>query len=182
MRRLHASVISRGWHDAVAISAGIRGRQVPSAVAGLLLGYVAITLAVAAGVGALVASRPSLMAALTVAGAAYLAWIGYRVLRHPPTPAVAGDDAALDAWHRWMARGFGVSALNPKALLLFLAILPQFASGRAPWPIAVQIAVLGLVHIASCAAVYLIVGYGAKAVLRRGPRPRGGWGRSPVRR
>ncbi len=70
---------------------------------------------------------------------------------------------------RQAAKGLGVSGLNSKVLLLFLALLPQFTVAAAPWPLAVQIAVLGLVHVASCAVVYTGVGVGARRVLRTRP-------------
>jgi threonine/homoserine/homoserine lactone efflux protein len=66
-------------------------------------------------------------------------------------------------------KGLGISGLNPKVFLLFLALLPQFTEPNAAWPIAVQIAVLGLVHVASCAVVYTGVGTGARRVLRARP-------------
>ena len=37
--------------------------------------------------------------------------------------------------------------------LLFLALLPQFTDPNAGWPLSVQIVVLGLVHVASCAVI-----------------------------
>ena len=67
------------------------------------------------------------------------------------------------------AKGLGISGLNPKVFLLFLALLPQFTDPDADWPLAVQIAVLGLVHVASCAVVYPGVGTGARVVLRARP-------------
>lgn len=51
-------------------------------------------------------------------------------------------------------KGAGISGLNPKVFLLFLALLPQFTDPSAAWPLAVQITALGLVHVASCAVVY----------------------------
>ena len=66
-------------------------------------------------------------------------------------------------------KGAGISGLNPKALLLFLALLPQFATRGTAWPFAAQIAVLGLVHAANCAVVYLGVGTAARRVLRTRP-------------
>jgi threonine/homoserine/homoserine lactone efflux protein len=59
--------------------------------------------------------------------------------------------------------------LNPKVFLLFLALLPQFTDPQASWPVWLQILLLGLVHLASSLVVYLMVGYGAKAVLRTRP-------------
>ena len=72
---------------------------------------------------------------------------------------------------RRAARGAGVSGLNPKALLLFAALLPQFITrGTASaWPFAAQIALLGLVHTANCGVVYTGVGTAARRVLRTRP-------------
>ena len=108
-----------------------------------------------------------MLAALTVAGAAYLVWLGVCALRRPPAPVAA--DGARGSWPAQVARGAGISGLNPKALLLFLALLPQFTT-PAGWAPGVQIAVLGLLHTISCAVVYTGVGAGARTVL--GTRPR----------
>lgn len=53
--------------------------------------------------------------------------------------------------------------------LLFLALLPQFTDPSSTWPLPLQILLLGLVHLFSSLVVYLLVGYGAKAVLRSRP-------------
>ncbi len=59
---------------------------------------------------------------------------------------------------------------NLKGLLLYLSVLPQFLVTRgAHPPVPVQTVVLGLLHMACCAAVYLTVGLAARAVL--GARP-----------
>lgn len=79
-----------------------------------------------------------------------------------------GEDGA-PAWLRRVVRGAGISGLNPKALLLFLALLPQFATRGASWPFAAQIALLGLVHTANCALVYSGVGTASRRVLRARP-------------
>lgn len=59
---------------------------------------------------------------------------------------------------------------NPKALLLFLALLPQFTRPDAAWPISAQIAAMGLVQIVNCAVIYSLVGIGSKIVLRTRPK------------
>jgi threonine/homoserine/homoserine lactone efflux protein len=123
---------------------------------------------VAAGVAALVARSPLVMTALTAAGAVYLVWLGIGTLAHPSTPHAATGQAP-GSWARQAAKGDGISGLNPKVFLLFLALLPQFTKPDAAWPIAAQIAVLGLVHVASCAVVYTGVGTGARRVLRARP-------------
>jgi threonine/homoserine/homoserine lactone efflux protein len=162
-------VITPGADWAYAISAGLRDRAVVPAVAGLLLGHLVATLIVAAGVGALVAGTPFAMTLLTVLGSAYLLWLGVNMVAHPPVPS-AGDPQKDGRWTRWAIKGFCVSGLNPKVFLLFLALLPQFTNPTANWPVPVQILMLGLVHILNCGVVYLLVGFGSKAVLSTRPR------------
>jgi threonine/homoserine/homoserine lactone efflux protein len=143
-------------------------RTVP-AVAGMLTGHLGAAAVVAAGVGAVIAGVPGALTILTIAGALYLVWIGISVLRRPGVVHV-GDAATRGSRWGWWAKGLGVSGLNPKVFLLFVAILPQFIDRTGHWPAAAQIGVLGLVHVAGCAVVYLVVGFGADRVL--GSRPR----------
>jgi len=161
-------VITPGADWAYAISAGLRGR-VLAAVAGLLSGHLLATVVVAAGVGAILAALPLALTALTLAGAAYLVWLGIGLQRRPASIAAADGRGVGSSWH-WFARGAGISGLNPKVFLLFLALLPQFTSEASALPVPAQIVVLGLVHTASCAIVYSIVGAGARTVLASRPR------------
>ncbi|MBP1136600.1 threonine/homoserine/homoserine lactone efflux protein [Arthrobacter sp. PvP023] len=161
-------VVTPGADWAYAISAGLRHRTVIPAVAGLLAGHLLATAIVAAGVGALVAGSPVVLAALTIAGSAYLVWLGLGMFRNPSVPE-AGAAAVPGSWSRQLLKGAGISGLNPKVFLLFLALLPQFTSPVNSWPVAGQIVALGLVHVASCAAIYTGVGTGARVVLRTRP-------------
>ncbi len=72
---------------AFTISAGLRGRSVVPAVGGLVLGYAAVTLVVAAGVGALVTGSPNILTGLTIVGGAYLMGHGAMTVRRPSTPS-----------------------------------------------------------------------------------------------
>ncbi|WP_223838933.1 LysE family translocator [Nocardiopsis deserti] len=161
-------ILVPGADWAYTISAGLRDSSVLPAVSGLLLGYVALTGVVAGGVAALVASTPAVLTGLTVAGAAYLVWLGAVTLARPAVPG-AGGTAVPSSRSSRVLTGTGVSGLNPKALLLFLALLPQFTDPEGGWPMAAQIGTLGLVHTVSCGAVYLCVGALARTVL--GTRP-----------
>jgi threonine/homoserine/homoserine lactone efflux protein len=80
-----------------------------------------------------------------------------------------GSGAATGTGRATLARGIGVSGLNPKGLLVFLAILPQFTSPRGSWPLTVQLAVLGLVFTLTCAAFYLCIGSLAGQILHTRP-------------
>jgi threonine/homoserine/homoserine lactone efflux protein len=155
---------------AFAISAGLRDRSPVPAVAGLVTGYALHTALAAAGLAVLVAGSPALLTALTVVGAAYLVWLGWGVLRRPGVPGTAGAEAVTTSGRRVFLRGATISGLNPKGLLLYLSVLPQFLTLKgAHLPVPVQTTALGLLHMAACAAVYLTVGLLARAVL--GARP-----------
>ncbi|KKD03374.1 LysE family translocator [Streptomyces sp. WM6386] len=156
-----------GGDWAYAISAGLRGRSVAWAVGGLVSGYALHTALAVAGLAVLVAGEPGLLTALTVAGAGYLVWLGWSVLRRPGVPGTAEEPVETsDA--RVFLRGATISGLNPKGLLLYLSVLPQFLNPTGV-PVPVQTATLGVLHMVCCAAVYLTVGLAARAVL--GARP-----------
>lgn len=161
-------VIVPGPDWAFTISAGLLGRSVLPAVGGILLGYAAMTAVVAAGVGALVAGTPAFLSALTIAGGLYLMWNGITTVARPSAP---GTTAAAPArtGRATLARGIGVSGLNPKGLLLFLALLPQFTNPRWSWPLAGQLGFLGLVFILTCAVFYFCLGSFARKILHARP-------------
>ncbi|HBP5039393.1 TPA: LysE family translocator [Pseudomonas aeruginosa] len=161
-------VITPGVDWGYAISAGIRGRVVVPAVAGLLFGHLAATCLVAAGVGALLSDTPFALTLLTVAGAGYLLWLGIGLIRSPTAPAT-GISGASESAVQWLLKGIGISALNPKLYLFFLALLPQFSDPQSAWPLSTQMLVLGGIHIVSCGVVYLSVGYGSQVVLKARP-------------
>ena len=161
-------VIVPGPDWAFTVSAGLRGRSVFPAVGGIVLGYAAMTIIVAAGVGALVARTPAFLSALTVAGGLYLMWQGTTTVVRPSAPGTTAAAPARTGLGT-LARGIGVSGLNPKGLLLFLALLPQFTSPRWSWPLAGQLGFLGLVFMFTCAAFYLCLGSFARKILHARP-------------
>ena len=161
-------IIVPGPDWAFTISSGLRGHSAVPAVSGLVAGYAAITIVVAAGVGALVARTPVLLTGLTTVGGTYLIWHGARTLARPAAPSTpAGAPARTN--RATIVKGAGVSALNPKGLLLFLALLPQFTSPRWSWPLAAQLGFLGLVFMLTCAAFYLFLGTFARTILHDRP-------------
>jgi threonine/homoserine/homoserine lactone efflux protein len=172
-------VLVPGPDWAYIIDSGMRDRTIVPSLAGILVGYLAAVTAVAVGVGAAVSALPWVLIGLTFAAAGYLAFLGVRVLRQPPA-IVAADavehgstgGAATTATSRpWLrlVQGAGVSGLNPKGLLVLVVLLPQFTDAASAWPIPLQLAVLGLIFVGSCALVYSVVGMGARAVLRVRP-------------
>ena len=134
-------VITPGADWAYAISAGMRGRWVTPAVAGLLSGHLLATVVVAAGVGGLVASNPMVLSVMTLAGAGYLLWLGVSMIRQPSVPA-SGAGLVTDSGLRWAWKGLCVSGLNPKVFCCFwhccLSSPTRYPYGRSlcklwPW-------------------------------------------------
>ncbi|MER5380748.1 LysE family translocator [Streptomyces sp. NPDC002688] len=161
-------VFTPGADWAYAISAGLRERSVVPAVAGLIAGYAGYTLLAVAGLVVIVASSPTVLTALTVTGAVYLMWLGLGVLRQPA--ALTASTQSMDSSRRQIVlKGAGISGLNPKALLLYFSLFPQFIDSAASWPVAAQTGLLGTLHMTACALVYLAVGVLARTVLRTRP-------------
>ncbi|MEV4630295.1 LysE family transporter [Micromonospora sp. NPDC049523] len=169
-------IVVPGADWAFTIGAGLRGHSVLLAVGGLVAGYAVVTVVVAAGVGALVAGSPAVLTGLTVVGGLYLMWHGVTTFARPSVPGAVptvapGAVPAMPGGTDWgtFARGVGVSGLNPKGLLIFLALLPQFTDPRGRLPVAGQIGVLGLAFMVTCAVFYLVLGFLARTVLHTRP-------------
>ncbi|HET6832562.1 MAG TPA: LysE family translocator [Acidimicrobiales bacterium] len=161
-------IVAPGADWAFTLSAALRGNAVAPAVVGLATGYAAMTAAVAAGIGTLVAGSPAALTAITLTGGAYLVWLGIGTLRNPSSP-VAGIGAPTRTNRDTYLEGIGVSGLNPKGLLIFVALLPQFTNPQSPWPLAAQMIVLGLAFTLTCAGFYALLGSLARAVVLARP-------------
>lgn len=158
---------------AYSISAGLAQRSFIPAVAGLCSGYLLHTLLLALGLAALIASQPGLLAWLTLAGSGYLLWLGFSTLRSWRSNGITGTETAsaqtTTARRMSFLRGVGTSGINPKGLLLFVAIVPQFLSQNAALALPVQCAILGLVFVLIAAAVYSTVASLARRLLKSRP-------------
>ncbi|MWA02110.1 LysE family transporter [Actinomadura sp. LD22] len=163
---LFIAVPGSDW--AFMISAGLRGRSVLPAVSGLVTGYAAVTVIVAAGIGALVADSPSLLTALTIVGGAYLIWHGAMTLARPSAPDARASRPEDTGWGIFL-RGIGASGLNPKGLLIFVALLPQFTDPDGRLPMTGQIGVLGATYMVTCGLFYLLLGTVARSALQGRP-------------
>ncbi len=128
-----AIIISPGPDTIVILRHAINGGRGDglAAVSGVQLGLIVHTALAAAGISLVIASSPVLFNAIAVIGAAYLAWIGVNSLKGSGglTLNEAGDDSG-NAGGAGMARALREAALcnllNPKVILLFLALFPNF--------------------------------------------------------
>lgn len=161
--------LTPGADWAYAIAAGLRGRSVAPSVLGMVCGYVAVVGVVALGVGAVVTTYPAVLTVLTVVGAAYLVYLGVSTLRSTVGRLGASERPVGDRPAAQFLRGAGVSAINPKGILLLLALLPQFTSPTG-WPSSAQMLVLGGLHVLNVAVVYSVVAVLARRMLASRPR------------
>jgi threonine/homoserine/homoserine lactone efflux protein len=116
-------------------------------VAGNAVGELVQAIAVAVGIGAIVQRSAPAFTVLKVAGAAYIVVLGLRAIRDRRALSEVFDATMVPRGaRRILVEGFIVGVTNPKSLVFFAAILPQFvtaSSGHLP----TQLMVLGLVFV-----------------------------------
>ena len=107
------------------------GRRVALAsAAGVAAGDFAAMSASLLGLGALILASATLFTVLKWGGAAYLVWLGWKLIRSRAETVVfeaPRTEARGIAWH-----AFVVTALNPKSIAFFIAFVPQFVDPAAP--------------------------------------------------
>jgi threonine/homoserine/homoserine lactone efflux protein len=103
-------------------------RSGAAAALGISIGSLIHTLAAALGLSAILATSSAAFAAVKWAGAAYLVFLGVRLLLAKPANSIGDGAAELPATRAWASLRQGVltNVLNPKVALFFLALLPQF--------------------------------------------------------
>lgn len=121
-------------------------------VLGLCTGLLGHTAAVAVGLAAVFAASPTAFTVLKLAGAAYLLYLAWQILRAPVSANEGAKPAALrpGALYR---RGIIMNLTNPKVLLFFFAFLPQFTRPGAG-PMAWQIVELGAVFMVATLLIF----------------------------
>lgn len=136
--------------------AGGRGRGM-AAMFGVMAGGIYHTLFGALAVGVLLSMAPQLLTAILLASAAYMAWIGYTLVKSAITVDSIGqaNTRGLVAAFR---QGFVTCILNPKAYVFVLAVYPTFIQPRFG-PVWAQALAMGLLT-----AVMQFVIYGGVAV------------------
>ena len=149
------------------ISAAEGRRAGFAVVAGLMVGVLGHTLAVALGLAALFAASATAFTVLKLAGAAYLLYLAWGAWRAPASLGAPGEPAQrAQAWPRLVARGVVMNLTNPKVLLFFLALLPQFVTpGRGS--VAGQIVALGALFIVAGSLVFGAIVLAAGALRER---------------
>lgn len=131
-------------------------------VAGNTAGVVVIVVAVALGVGAVAAASATVFSVLKLAGAAYLIYLGIQTWRHRGDLVAGLGGGGAPPGRRVVLQGMAVGATNPKVLVLFVALLPQFTDPDTGSP-TTQMLVLGLLFTALAALLDSVWGLAAGA-------------------
>jgi threonine/homoserine/homoserine lactone efflux protein len=149
-----------------------RAAGVATALGGQL-GVYAQVAAVAFGIGALVERSVAVFTVIKLAGAAYLAYLGVQAVRHRRSLAAAlGTTMEKKTTLRILRDGFLVGVTNPKAMVFFAAVLPQFVD-RGAGHVPLQMLLLGVVFVCIAMAsdgTWAFVAGTARAWLGRSPR------------
>ncbi len=152
------AIITPGPTVLLALSNGSRHgvRAACWGMGGAVLADLVLIGAVACGLGVLLAASEVAFQIVKWAGAAYLAWLGVKLLRSdaPLTlPSERPRDARPDGLALGM-RSFVVALTNPKALLFMSAFLPQFINPAAPLPAqyAILAGILALLNVTTMLA------------------------------
>ena len=132
-------------------TAAVEGRPVAVAAgAGILLGCLVWAIAAALGLGALLAASETAYTVLKWAGAAYLCWLGVRLILSPRRDFPTDTAPATAVGSGWFARGLLTNLLNPKVGVFYASFLPQFIPADAPvvfWSLAMGVTHIGLTVI-----------------------------------
>jgi len=149
-----------------------RTAGVGTALGGQIGVYVQVA-AVAFGIGAVVERSVAVFTVLKLAGAAYLVYLGIQALRHRDELSEAlTAKTEPKSLGRIAADGFLVGLSNPKAIVFFIAVLPQFvdqSAGQVPK----QMMLLGAIFVAIavvCDSTWALVAGTARTWLARSPR------------
>ncbi|WP_399884382.1 LysE family translocator [Streptomyces sp. BBFR51] len=146
-------------------------------VVGNTVGAYVLVVAVALGVGSIVERSVLVFTALKFAGAAYLVYLGVRAWRQrgslrAAVTADTADTATRNGGLRTLWEGFAVGVANPKTMVFFAAVLPQFVD-RAQGHVMVQMLALGLVFnliAVACDSVWGLAAATGRDWFARSPR------------
>ncbi len=136
-----------------------------AAVLGVVAGGMAHTAMAVVGVGVVISAVPRLFNLMLLAGAAYIAWMGWSLLRGASALGDVADatNASPRTWFAIFGQGAATCLVNPKAYAFMLAVFPQFVKPDQG-PLLNQAVVLGAITAVTQLAIYGLVAMGAVAI------------------
>jgi threonine/homoserine/homoserine lactone efflux protein len=130
---------------------------------GVALGFVFYMLCAAFGITALLFAVPYAYDALRFAGAAYLLYLAWQAIKPNGRSPFEVRTLAIDTPAKLFAMGLFTNLLNPKAAMLYLALLPQFID-PSQGSVLTQSLVLGFMQIAISVSVNAMIALAAGAI------------------
>lgn len=123
-----------------------------AALSGIVLGGIAHSLMAYLGIGLILQAVPGAFSAMLFVGAAYLAWLGYQLLKTVPGPR-SEHSATARSRIATMGQGVMTCLLNPKAYFFMFAIFPQFIQ-LEKGSFGMQVILLGMIIALVQIAIY----------------------------
>ncbi len=146
-------------------------RRAFAAALGIGLGCLAWGALVAVGLGMLLQASELAYLALKWIGAAYLLYLGLRLILARRSEAAAGETAPAPRAN-WFARGFLTNLLNPKVGAFYVSFLPQFIpAGAGPFTFGVLLTSVHILLGTVWSAFLILLAHQFRAALQR-PRAR----------
>jgi threonine/homoserine/homoserine lactone efflux protein len=130
---------------------------------GVALGFVFYMLCAAFGITALLFAVPYAYDGLRIAGAIYLLWLAWQVLKPNGRSPFQVRELPVDSPRKLFTMGLVTSLLNPKVAMLYLALLPQFIDPVAGSVLA-QSVVFGTVQIITSVSVNAMIALTAGSI------------------
>lgn len=133
------------------------GRRALAGVAGIASANVIYFVLSATGIASLIIASNLLFQIIKWAGVAYLLWLGINAIFSANGPIKVTESASQTSLRKLFAQGFVIEFANPKALMYFAAILPQFLNPDLP--ILPQILIMGVTTLVIDLTSYTAYGF-----------------------
>jgi homoserine/homoserine lactone efflux protein len=130
-----ATVASPGPGVVLTLTNSLR-HGVPTAfrsILGVAAGAVVMATVSASSVGLLISTSEAAFTTVKLAGAAYLIYLGWKLWRSAAAPLPAPGAQPSRSGSRHFIEGLSLQFTNPKSILFFMSILPQFIEDSSPY-------------------------------------------------
>lgn len=125
-----------------------------SGILGLAAGAAIVGMSSVSGLGVIVATSPNLYNVLKYMGAAYLLYLGVIQWKYVPVPDIEAPTKVTKLKFKMFLQAVSMQFTNPKSIMFFVSILPQFVASKQP-PIS-SFAVLVLTYALLVVAIHTI--------------------------
>lgn len=146
------------WLAALALGQGRRAGL--AACAGIALGLLVNALVAGFGVAAFIIANPDWWQALRWGGVLFMLWLAWETWRDAGVPVTSDGAALAGPVKRHFLSGLVVNLLNPKALIFFAVLIPQYMGSATPAAGLVIAVSLVSVFIATAVHVVIVLGGG----------------------